>query len=49
MSQAGSPIDNACAESFFSILKTECIRLERPQTPDEAKRVTDEFIYYYNY
>lgn len=49
MSAPGTPGDNACAENFFSIFKTECIRLEKPQTPDEAEVLTNEFLDYYNY
>lgn len=30
MSAVGCPYDNACAESFFSLLKNECIYRERP-------------------
>lgn len=47
MSAPRSPGDNAMAENFFSILKTECIYLEKPGTPEEAERLTDEFIHYY--
>lgn len=49
MSAPASPGDNACAENFFSIFKTECIYLERPKTPEGAARLTEEFIDYYNY
>lgn len=48
MSRAGTPIDNAPIESFFSILKTECIYLEKPKTIQEAKECIDDFIDYYN-
>jgi len=48
MSRAGTPIDNAPMESFFSILKTECIYLQKPQTIQAAKSLIDEFIDYYN-
>ena len=44
MSNPGTPGDNAMAENFFSIFKTECIYLEKPQTPQEAERLTSEFI-----
>jgi len=49
MSAPGSPGDNALAENFFSIFKTECIYLERPKTPEEAEFKTKEFLDYYNY
>lgn len=49
MSAPHSPGDNAPAENFFSIFKTECIYLEKPQTPDEAEQLTADFIGYYNY
>ena len=49
MSNPGTPGDNAMAENFFSIFKTECIYLEKPKTPQEAERLTLEFIDYYNY
>lgn len=49
MSKPSTPGDNACAENFFSIFKSECIYLERPKTIDEAAILTDEFIHYYNY
>jgi len=49
MSKPATPGDNAMAENFFSIFKTECIYLEKPKTLVEAEKLTDEFIYYYNY
>jgi len=49
MSKPSTPGDNALAENFFSIFKAECIYLEKPKTLDEAMKLTDEFIYYYNY
>jgi len=49
MSKPSSPGDNACAENFFSIFKSECVYLEKPQTTDEAAILTAEFIPYYNY
>lgn len=48
MSRAGTPIDNAPIESFFSILKSECIYLQKIKTIQEAKDLIDEFIDYYN-
>ncbi len=49
MSKPSTPGDNAMAENFFSIFKTECIYLERPKTIDEALKLTDEYVHYYNY
>ena len=49
MSKPATPGDNAMAENFFSTFKTECIYLEKPKTLIEAEKMTDEFVYYYNY
>ena len=49
MSAPGTPGDNACAENFFSIFKTECVYLEKPKTPEGAMKMTEEFLDYYNY
>lgn len=49
MSRAGTPLDNAPAENFFGILKTECIYRRKIQTFDEAKKLIDDYIYFYNY
>ncbi len=38
MSRRGNPYDNAMAENFFSILKTECIYRRKPATFSEAMR-----------
>ena len=48
MSRRGNPYDNALAENFFSILKTECIYRSKPATRAEAKRLIDAYIYFYN-
>ena len=49
MSRPGMPLDNACAENFFSILKCECIYREKPKTIEEARQLVDEYISYYNH
>ena len=49
MSRRGNPYDNAMAENFFSILKTECIYRHKPATFSEANRMIDRYIYFYNY
>ena len=48
MSRRGNPYDNALAENFFSILKTECIYRSKPATRAEAKKLIDAYIYFYN-
>ena len=49
MSRKGNPYDNAMAENFFSILKTECIYRHKPKTFREANEVLDRYIHFYNY
>ncbi len=49
MSRRGNPYDNALAENFFSILKTECIHRQKLKTYEEARLLIDEYIYFYNY
>ncbi len=49
MSRRGNPYDNALAENFFSILKTECIYRTKISTFVEANRLIDEYIYFYNH
>ena len=48
MSRKGNPYDNALAENFFSILKTECIYRVKLKTYDEARLIIDEYIQFYN-
>ena len=48
MSRRGNPYDNAMAENFFSILKTECIHRIRLRTFEEANSVIDGYIQFYN-
>ena len=48
MSRRGNCYDNAMAENFFSILKTECIYRHKPETFDEARTLIDDYIYFYN-
>jgi len=48
MSRRGNPYDNALAENFFSILKTECIHRIKLQSFEEARKVIDDYIYFYN-
>ena len=49
MSRKGNPYDNAMAENFFSILKTECIYRHKPKTFKEANELIDRYIHFYNY
>ena len=49
MSRKGNPYDNAMAENFFSILKTECIYRHKPKTLREASNLIDRYIYFYNH
>jgi len=48
MSRRGNPYDNALAENFFSILKTECVYRTKLQTYEEARLLIDEYIHFYN-
>ena len=48
MSRRGNPYDNAMAENFFSILKTECISRHKPTTFSENEMI-DRYIHFYNY
>ena len=49
MSRRGNPYDNALAENFFSILKTECIYRVKLQTYEEASLLIGEYIHFYNH
>ncbi len=49
MSRRGNPYDNALAENFFGILKSECIYRHKPRTLAEANELIDRYIYFYNH
>ena len=49
MSRKGNPYDNAMAENFFSILKTECIYRHKPETFSEANDMINRYICFYNH
>lgn len=49
MSRRGNCYDNAMAENFFSILKTECIYRHKPASFCEANEMIDRYINFYNY
>ena len=48
MSRRGNPYDNAMAENFFSILKTECIYRVKLKTYEEARLLISQYIEFYN-
>jgi transposase InsO family protein len=49
MSRRGNCYDNAMAENFFSILKSECIRRQKIQSFQQARELIDDFIWFYNH
>lgn len=49
MSRRGNCYDNAMAENFFSILKTECIYRQKIATVQQARALIDDFINFYNH
>ena len=49
MSRRGNCYDNAMAENFFSILKTECIYRHKPASFNEANEMIDRYIHFYNH
>ena len=49
MSRRGNPYDNAMAENFFSILKTECIYRQKLVSFEQAQLLIDNYIHFYNY
>lgn len=48
MSRRGNCYDNALAENFFGILKSECINRTKPKTYVQARQLIDEYIDFYN-
>ena len=48
MSRRGNPYDNALAEIFFSILKTECIHRVKLSGYEEARLLIAQYIHFYN-
>ncbi len=48
MSRRGNPYDNALAENFFSILKTECIYRTKLRSYEEARLLIAAYIHFYN-
>ena len=49
MSRVGTPLDNAPAENFFSIFKTECFRRQKVLTLEHAEQLVNEYMDFYNY
>lgn len=49
MSRRGNCLDNASAETFFGILKVECIYRNKPATYSEARNMIADYIQFYNY
>ncbi|MGO5579029.1 DDE-type integrase/transposase/recombinase, partial [Catenibacterium mitsuokai] len=47
MSHRGNCWDNASQESFFGHMKDEC-DLSGCSTPEEVKKMIDDYVYYYN-
>lgn len=49
MSRRGNCYDNAMAENFFGILKTECPYRHKPASFHEARDMIDRYIHFYNH
>ena len=49
MSRPGTPLDNAPAENFFGILKTECTYRHKLHSIKQAKSIINEYIHFYNF
>ncbi|WJH35169.1 IS3 family transposase [Paenibacillus sp. CC-CFT747] len=48
MSRKGNCWDNACIESFFGHLKSECVRLQSFASEDELTEAIGSYIHFYN-
>jgi putative transposase len=48
MSNPGTPLDNAAAESFFSSMKTEWVRNTSHMNYNEVSRLIEDYISFYN-
>jgi putative transposase len=48
MSRKGNCLDNACIESFFSHLKSECLYLHNFETDEEVQNAIHSYIRFYN-
>jgi transposase InsO family protein len=49
MSRRGNCYDNAMAENFFGILKSECINRQKIKDFAVAKSLIDDYIHFYNH
>lgn len=49
MSRRGNCYDNAMAENFFSILKSECLNRHKLSSFAQARSLIDDFIWFYNH
>ncbi|BCI64825.1 hypothetical protein Cop2CBH44_31780 [Coprobacter secundus subsp. similis] len=49
MSRKGNCLDNAMAESFFAIMKSELLYAENFESPEAFTRALEEYIDYYNH
>lgn len=48
MSRKGNCLDNAMAENFFGIMKSELLYTEEFETPKAFMKALEEYIEYYN-
>ena len=48
MSRKGNCLDNAMAENFFGIMKSELLYAEQFESPESFMKALDEYIDYYN-
>lgn len=48
MSRKGNCLDNAMAENFFGIMKSELLYAEKFESPEDFIKALDEYIEYYN-
>ncbi|KAA6330085.1 hypothetical protein EZS27_021175 [termite gut metagenome] len=48
MSRKGNCLDNAMAENFFEIMKSELLYAEKFETAEEFIKALEEYIDYYN-
>lgn len=49
MSRKGNCWDNACIESFFGHLKSECLRLHSFPTEEDLIEAVEKYIHFYNH
>ena len=48
MSRKGNCLDNAVAENFFGLLKSELLYLQKFQTLEQFKQELIDYLVYYN-